>query len=54
MAVEHGFSTHEQSTIKLNGGNWNANIRQITEENKKIAEATAAAEPQGGQDNAQE
>lgn len=38
-AVEHGFSTHEQSTIKLNGGQWNDNIRKITEENKKMAEA---------------
>lgn len=42
-AVEHGFSTHEQSTIKLNGGQWGTNIRQIIEENKKIAEAAAAA-----------
>lgn len=50
-AVEHGFSTHEQSTIKLNGGQWSANIRQIAEENKKIAEATAK---QGGTDNANE
>ena len=45
-AVEHGFSTHEQSTIKLNGGQWNANIAQLAVENKKIAEATAAAQPQ--------
>lgn len=44
-AVEHGFSTHEQSTIKLNGGQWDANIAQIARENKKLAEATAAAEP---------
>ena len=42
-AVEHGFSTHEQSTIKLNGGSWDANMRQIADENKRIAAATAAA-----------
>lgn len=38
-AVEHGFSTHEQSTIKLNGGQWDANMRTISEENKIIKEA---------------
>ncbi|MBD5469219.1 MAG: phage portal protein [Lachnospiraceae bacterium] len=45
MAVEHGFSTHEQSTIKLNGGQWAANMRQLTDENKKIAAASAAGQP---------
>lgn len=45
-AVEHGFSTHEQSTIKLNGGQWDANVSQIARENKKLAEATAAAQPE--------
>ena len=49
LAVQHGFSTHEQSTIKLNGGDWNANMRQLIEENKKLAEANAYANPvQGG------
>lgn len=50
MAVEQGFSTREQSTIKLNGGQWNTNIRKIAEENKKVAEANAAAIPTEGGD----
>lgn len=44
-AVEHGFSTHEQSTIKLNGGQWDANMRQIADEKKRIAAASAADQP---------
>lgn len=36
LAIQHGFSTHEQSTIKLNGGNWGANIEQVNRENAKI------------------
>ena len=28
-AIENGFSTHEQSTIRLNGGSWQDNIVQL-------------------------
>lgn len=45
-AVEHGFSTHEQSTIKLNGGQWDANMRQLANENKIIAAASAVSQPE--------
>lgn len=39
LAVEYGFSTHEQSTIKLNGGQWSSNVRTLAEENRKLSEA---------------
>jgi capsid protein len=39
LAIEHGFSTHEQSTIKLNGGQWSANVKQLTVENQQLQEA---------------
>lgn len=39
LAVSEGFSTREQSTIKLNGGQWDANIDQLTRENEKLAVA---------------
>lgn len=32
MAVSEGFSTHEDSTIRLNGGNWKANMSQLERE----------------------
>lgn len=39
MAVAEGFSTREQSTIRLNGGQWDANVEQLARENEKLAEA---------------
>ncbi|MCR5337603.1 MAG: phage portal protein [Lachnospiraceae bacterium] len=36
MACENGFSTHEASTIRLNGGDWNANMSQLERENEKM------------------
>ena len=36
MAVEEGFSTHEDSTVRLNGGDWNSNMNKLkAEEDKK-------------------
>lgn len=35
LAVEHGFSTHEDSTVRLNGGDWNANMDKLRTENAK-------------------
>lgn len=42
MAVAEGFSTREQSTVRLNGGQWDANVDQLTRENAKLAQAKAA------------
>lgn len=38
LAVEHGFSTHEQSTARLNGGNWRNNMKTLRRENAEKAE----------------
>ena len=39
LANQHGYSTHEQSTIRLNGGQWEANMGQLKRENEIIADA---------------
>lgn len=39
MAVKAGFSTHEDSTVRLNGGDWNANMNKLQMENAKKGKA---------------
>lgn len=39
LACSEGFSTHEQSTIRLNGGQWEANVEQLRRENGLLAQA---------------
>ena len=39
LACQHGFSTHEQSTAKLNGGNWLNNVQTLVKENIQLAKA---------------
>ena len=36
LACSEGFSTHEQSTIRLNGGQWDNNVEQLHRENEKL------------------
>ena len=36
MAISEGLSTREDSTVRLNGGNWNSNIDQLSRENQKM------------------
>ncbi|MBP3590558.1 MAG: phage portal protein [Muribaculaceae bacterium] len=36
LACSEGFSTHEQSTIRLNGGQWDTNVEQLLRENEKL------------------
>lgn len=36
LAVGEGFSTHSQSTTRLNGGQWDANVDQLLLENEKL------------------
>ncbi len=36
LACSEGFSTHEQSTIRLNGGQWDSNVEQLKRENEKL------------------
>ena len=40
LACKNGFSTREQSTVKLNGGNFEANAEQLADENKLLTETT--------------
>lgn len=39
LAVEHGFSTHEQSTARLNGGDWQNNIERLAREREAMPKA---------------
>ena len=39
LAVSEGFSTREQSTIRLNGGQWDTNVDLLGRENERIVEA---------------
>lgn len=39
LACENGFSTREQSTIRLNGGSYEANVEQLAEENRLLERA---------------
>lgn len=41
LACGQGFSTREQSTIRLNGGQWESNVEQLKTENEKLSEANA-------------
>ena len=38
LAVENGFTTNEDSTVKLNGGDWNANMNKLERENERKAQ----------------
>lgn len=40
LAVRHGFSTHEQATARLNGGNWVSNMETLATEGRMLASAT--------------
>lgn len=44
LACENGFSTREQSTIRLNGGSFEANAEQLVDENARLAQAKAGAQ----------
>ena len=38
LACKNGFSTREQSTVRLNGGNYAANVEQLKTENEMLRE----------------
>lgn len=40
LAISNGLSTHEQSTVRLNGGSWSDNVDQLEQENKRMNEIT--------------
>lgn len=49
MAIENGLSTREQETIKLNGGQFTANVDKLAIENEKLKAANGTSEPDLGQ-----
>lgn len=46
MSVEHGFSTHEQSTMRLNAGSWEENMEKLKTEQQILRDVM----PQGGKE----
>ena len=48
LACSEGFSTHEQSTIRLNGGQWDSNVEQLTRENEKLGGSSPDPHQTGG------
>ena len=47
LAVQHGFSTHEQSTSRLNGGNWTNNIAALRREREMMPSLATPAKEEG-------
>lgn len=39
LQIQHALRTHEQVTMESGGGDWDANVARLAEENKKLAEA---------------
>lgn len=48
LACGEGFSTHEQSTVRLNGGQWDANVDQLLRENEKLGGQSPDPHQAGG------
>ena len=44
LACENGFSTREQSTVKLNGGSYEGNVEQLADENKQLSKTKETSE----------
>ena len=34
--MQHGFTTHEDATMRLNGGDWSSNMDQLAREYEKL------------------
>ena len=54
LACSEGFSTHEQSTIRLNGGQWDSNVEQLQRENEKLDGQAPDPHQNGGTGEPQE
>lgn len=54
LACSEGFSTHEQSTIRLNGGQWDSNVEQLQRENEKLDGKSPDPHQSGGSGGTQE
>lgn len=51
LAIELGISTHEQSTIRVNGGSWEDNVEQLEVENEMLSKAQAKGQMESGQES---
>lgn len=51
MAVEQGFSTNEDSTIRLNGGDWSANMNKLERENERKTQLQKMSSGSGQEGN---
>lgn len=49
-AIEQGITTREQATVKLNGGQWDANVEQLALESSKLAEVNGLKKREGMKD----
>lgn len=49
LSVNEGFTTHEDATIRLNGGSWDSNMDKLQRERSKLSEETIT----GGNDGTQ-
>jgi capsid protein len=45
LAIGEGITTREQATIRLNGGQWDANVEQLARENEKLRTAQGGTQP---------
>lgn len=45
LAVQHGFTTHEAATARLNGSDWDSNMDQLEMENQKINKGVSEPTP---------
>lgn len=50
MSVAQGYSTNEDSTVKLNGGDWNANMNKLERENERKEQIFQTADTDGVND----
>lgn len=48
-AVEQGITTREAASVRINGSEWEDNIRQLRRENQMLREAQAAGSPPAAQ-----
>lgn len=39
LQIQHGLKTHEQVTMEISGGDWDANVEQLAAENEKLTAA---------------
>lgn len=54
LAVQNGFTTYEDATTRLNGGDWTANINKLEREQQKISSIVPVQNNKEDKDNAKD